>query len=104
MAGAGVSQPQAGGSCVASPGLLEQWADPRGVAQRGLSGQVDRARLFSIKFKGSSLQINSPGGSPAQSSLIFKRIRAMALEKDVPVFAFAEDGSGVRGLHAGLCG
>ena len=37
------------------------------------------------------LLINSPGGSPVQSSLIAKRVRALADEKEVPVFAFAED-------------
>ena len=49
-------------------------------------------RAFSLpKLKAVALQVNSPGGSPVQSSLIFKRIRAMAEEKEVPVFAFAED-------------
>lgn len=38
-----------------------------------------------------ALLINSPGGSPVQSSLIAKRIRALAGENEVPVFAFAED-------------
>lgn len=38
-----------------------------------------------------ALQINSPGGSPVQSSLIAARIRRLAAEKDVPVFAFVED-------------
>ncbi len=38
-----------------------------------------------------ALQINSPGGSPAQSSLIGARIRRLAAECDVPVFAFVED-------------
>ena len=37
------------------------------------------------------LSINSPGGSPVQSSLIAKRVRALADEKEIPVFAFAED-------------
>jgi len=41
--------------------------------------------------KAVALLINSPGGSPVQSSLIFKRIRALAAEENVPVFAFAED-------------
>ena len=41
--------------------------------------------------KAVALAINSPGGSPVQSSLIAKRVRAMAKEKDVPVFAFIED-------------
>ncbi len=38
-----------------------------------------------------ALQINSPGGSPVQSSLIGARIRRLAEEHDVPVFAFVED-------------
>lgn len=38
-----------------------------------------------------ALSINSPGGSPVQSALLFRRIRQLAEEKDVPVFAFAED-------------
>lgn len=43
------------------------------------------------KAKAVALVINSPGGSPVQSSLIFKRIRALAVEKELPVFAFVED-------------
>lgn len=38
-----------------------------------------------------ALVINSPGGSPAQSSLIGARIRRLAEEKEVPVYAFVED-------------
>ena len=38
-----------------------------------------------------ALQINSPGGSPVQSSLIGARIRRLAEEKEIPVFAFVED-------------
>lgn len=38
-----------------------------------------------------ALDINSPGGSPVQSALIYKRVRALAAEKKVPVFAFAQD-------------
>jgi len=37
------------------------------------------------------LEINSPGGSPVQSSLIGARIRRLAEEKDIPVIAFVED-------------
>ena len=43
------------------------------------------------RLKAVALAINSPGGSPAQTSLIFRRIRALAAEKDVPVLAFTED-------------
>ena len=35
--------------------------------------------------------INSPGGSPVQSSLIASRIRRLADEKQIPVHAFVED-------------
>jgi len=38
-----------------------------------------------------ALLVNSPGGLPVQSSLIFKRVRALAEEKKLPVYAFAED-------------
>ncbi|MDF1720118.1 MAG: S49 family peptidase [Minwuia sp.] len=37
------------------------------------------------------LVVNSPGGSPVQSALIARAIRAQADEKKVPVLAFAED-------------
>ncbi|MEO0678655.1 MAG: S49 family peptidase, partial [Pseudomonadota bacterium] len=38
-----------------------------------------------------ALVINSPGGSPVQSALIGARIRRLAEEKEVPVYAFVED-------------
>lgn len=38
-----------------------------------------------------ALAINSPGGSPVQSSLIAARIRRLADEKDIPVYGFCED-------------
>lgn len=38
-----------------------------------------------------ALIVNSPGGSPVQSSLIGARIRRLSEEKSVPVIAFVED-------------
>ncbi|MDG1066768.1 MAG: S49 family peptidase [Sulfitobacter sp.] len=38
-----------------------------------------------------ALEVNSPGGSPVQSSLIGARIRRLAEEKEIPVIAFVED-------------
>jgi signal peptide peptidase SppA len=38
-----------------------------------------------------ALAINSPGGSAVQSHLIFLRIRQLADERKIPVFAFVED-------------
>lgn len=43
------------------------------------------------KPDGVALVINSPGGSPVQSSLIGARIRRLSEEKEVPVYAFVED-------------
>lgn len=38
-----------------------------------------------------AIVVNSPGGSPVQSSLIASRIRRLATEHEVPVTAFVED-------------
>jgi serine protease SohB len=38
-----------------------------------------------------AIVINSPGGSPVQSHLIYRRIRQLAAENNRPVIAFAED-------------
>ena len=38
-----------------------------------------------------ALEINSPGGSPVQSSLIGSRIRRLSEETGIPVIAFVED-------------
>ena len=43
------------------------------------------------KPKAVALVINSPGGSPVQSSLIAARIRRLAEETETPVYAFCED-------------
>lgn len=43
------------------------------------------------KPKAVALIINSPGGSPVQSSLIAARIRRLSEEKNIPVHAFVED-------------
>ncbi len=54
-------------------------------------------------LKAVALAVNSPGGSPVQSSLIAKRIRQLADEKEVPVYAFAEDVMASGGYWLGLC-
>lgn len=43
------------------------------------------------KPKAVALEINSPGGSPVQSSLIGARIRRLSDELEIPVYAFVED-------------
>src|SRR5438067_10750056 len=51
-----------------------------------------------------ALAVNSPGGSPVQSALLYRRIRALADEKGVPVFAFAEDVAASGGYWLALAG
>jgi len=70
-----------------------------GTIATGTRGQINDATfapLIERAFKRGkpaavALSINSPGGSPVQSSMIAARIRRLAAEKDVPVYAFVED-------------
>jgi signal peptide peptidase SppA len=48
-------------------------------------------RAFTKRAKAVALVINSPGGSAVQSSLIHDRIRGLADEHKLPVYAFVED-------------
>lgn len=43
------------------------------------------------KAKAVAIAINSPGGSPVQSELIYNYIRELSEEKKIPVFTFAQD-------------
>ena len=61
----------------------------RGLNDEALAPLIDKA--FRIKPVAVALQINSPGGSAVQSSLIAARVRRLADEKGVPVHAFVED-------------
>jgi len=62
----------------------------RGLNMASLAPLLDKA--FDEKgIAAVALVINSPGGSPVQSSLIYERIRHLARKKDVPVLSFVED-------------
>ena len=54
--------------------------------------------------KAVAIQINSPGGAAVQSMLIFKRIRALAEEKKLKVYVFAEDVAASGGYLLALAG
>ena len=55
-------------------------------------------RAFSVADAAEvALVINSPGGSPAQSHLIYRRIRRLADEKNLGVTAFVEDAAASGG-------
>ncbi len=62
----------------------------RGLSLLRYAGAIDRA-FAQRGLKAVALAINSPGGSPAQSALLYRRIRQLAAERAVPVLAFAED-------------
>lgn len=62
----------------------------RGMTLDDLADSIERAFKMS-RLNAVALSVNSPGGSPVQSALIAARIRALAEEHEVPVYAFCED-------------
>jgi serine protease SohB len=72
-------------------GMIAASSGPRrGLSMANVAPLLDKA--FDIKgAKAVALAINSPGGSPVQSALIYERIRHLSREKDIPVLAFVED-------------
>lgn len=61
-----------------------------GITIASTAKLLDRA--FAMKrAKAVAIVINSPGGSPVQSHLIYQRIRTLAAEKKKKVIAFVED-------------
>jgi signal peptide peptidase SppA len=61
-----------------------------GLSIAGVARMLDRA--FGIRHaRAVALTINTPGGSAVQSHLIYRRIRALADEKKLPVVTFVED-------------
>ncbi len=84
----------------------------QGVIAAGTRGTLNDQALASViqkafakgKPAAVALAINSPGGSPAQSSLIAARIRRLAEEKDVKVYAFVEDVAASGGYYIASAG
>lgn len=74
-----------------------------GLTLAGLAPVLDRA--FGMPgAKGVAFVINSPGGSPAQSSLIARRIRDLSAAKNLPVTVFVEDVAASGGYWLALAG
>jgi signal peptide peptidase SppA len=57
----------------------------------------DRASVVAIV-------VNSPGGSPVQSSLIFKYLTALKQKKDKKIMVFVEDVAASGGYYIACCG
>mgnify|MGYP001828956675 FL=1 len=68
-----------------------------------VAAAIDKA--FGMRgAKAVAIQINSPGGAAVQSTLIHKRIRALAEEKDLKVYTFCEDVAASGGYMLSLAG
>ena len=90
-------------------GIFSYFKDKRTVSHIRLSGVIGNVgkfkqgidfssqqeiikKAFSVeKIEALAISINSPGGSPVQSHLIYSYVRKMAKEKNVKVLVVAED-------------
>jgi len=74
-----------------------------GLSLSTLAGPLEKA--FEMSTTPSvAVIVNSPGGSPVQSSLILKRIRALAEENEKKVHVFCEDVAASGGYYIALAG
>ena len=67
------------------------------------AGMLEKAFSFK-KAPAVAIAINSPGGSPVQSRLIFRRIRDLAEEKNKKVYVFVEDLAASGGYMIAVAG
>ncbi len=74
-----------------------------GLSIATAAGAIEKAFSLS-KLPSVAVAINSPGGSPVQSHLIFKRIRQLAREKNKRVYVFCEDVAASGGYFLALAG
>lgn len=74
-----------------------------GVSLATTAAGIERAFQMS-KTPAVAILINSPGGSPVQSHLIYKRIRALAKENQKTVFVFCEDVCASGGYFLAVAG
>jgi signal peptide peptidase SppA len=74
-----------------------------GLALASAAGAIEKA-FSTSKLPSVAVAINSPGGSPVQSHLIFSRIRQLAAEKEKRVYVFCEDVAASGGYFLALAG
>ncbi|MEM6635843.1 MAG: S49 family peptidase [Pseudomonadota bacterium] len=78
-------------SVVRLSGIIAAGGRPgAGISDQSVAPLLEKA-FRRGKPKAVAISINSPGGSPVQSSLIAARIRRLATEKSIPVHVFVED-------------
>jgi signal peptide peptidase SppA len=74
-----------------------------GLALASVAGPIEKAFSLS-KLPTVAVVVNSPGGSPVQSNLIFARIRQLAEEREKKVYVFCEDIAASGGYYLALAG
>ncbi|MGF1474506.1 MAG: S49 family peptidase [Geminicoccaceae bacterium] len=84
-------------------GVIGRLGNPNGLNLARVEAVLSKA-FRTKRAKAVALFINSPGGSPAQSGLIFRRIRRLAEKHEKPVFTFVEDVAASGGYWLALAG
>ncbi len=74
-----------------------------GLTLAAAASALDKAFTMS-KVPGVAIVINSPGGSPVQSHLLFQRIRSLAAEHKKKVHVFCEDAAASGGYFLAVAG
>ncbi|HXE02770.1 MAG TPA: S49 family peptidase [Hyphomicrobium sp.] len=74
-----------------------------GLTLAAYAGAIEKAFSLS-KLPAVAVVVNSPGGSPVQSNLLFKRIRQLAEEKEKRVYVFCEDVAASGGYFLAIAG
>ncbi|MDQ8699393.1 S49 family peptidase [Hyphomicrobium sp. LHD-15] len=74
-----------------------------GLSIATLAGPIEKAFSMS-RAKSVAVVINSPGGSPVQSSLLFRRLRQLADEKGKKIYVFCEDVAASGGYYLAVAG
>lgn len=74
-----------------------------GLSMASAASAIERAFSLS-KTPAIAIIVNSPGGSPVQSSLIFRRVRQLAEEKGKTVHVFCEDLAASGGYYLAVTG
>lgn len=74
-----------------------------GMSIATLAQPIERAFALS-KTPAVAVVVNSPGGSPVQSNLIFRRLRQLGEEKGKRVYVFCEDVAASGGYYIAVAG
>lgn len=74
-----------------------------GLSLATVAGALEKA-FSASRLETIAILINSPGGSPVQSHLIYRRIRQLAKQKNKKVYVFCEDVAASGGYFLAVAG